>query len=140
MSAQTFFSSSIAASQIDLTFQVAGHDSLLQIAVRELTVSDVRRWLAEASASLDRDPLHALALPDIGLDDLARMTSASTGILESLTIRQLQMVADTARDLNPHFFRVREAIDQAARAVQAETRRLVGASIGSPDSTENLPD
>lgn len=132
--------SSDAAAHIGLSFAVDGRADPVDLTVNELTVADVRRWLAEAAVASERDPLHALALPDIGIDDLARMTSASVDILEALTVRQLQVVADTAREINPHFFRVRAAMDQAARAVQMETLRLIGQQRVSPGLTETLPD
>ena len=87
-----------------------------EITVRELTFKEVRDWLAEVQAQTERDPVHALAFEDLGLDDLARFVDWSIGRLETCTPSQLRPVVDAAKRLNPLFFsRIREALQWAFR-------------------------
>lgn len=89
------------------------------ILVRELTVAEVRAWITETAAQSWRDPVHALAFADLGLDELARMTDASVEELEQYAPSQLDPVMAVARRLNPHFFRLRDALIQASRQSDA---------------------
>lgn len=78
------------------------------VIVREMTVGDVRNWLADVSADgalvnwVD-DGL----MGDISLRDLARMTSLKVEEMDSWRPSELQQVIDEARELNPHFFVLR---------------------------------
>lgn len=78
------------------------------VIVREMTVGDVRNWLADVSADgalvnwVD-DGL----MGDISLRDLARMTSLKVEEMDSWRPSELQQVIDEARELNPHFFALR---------------------------------
>ena len=85
------------------------------VCVRELTVAEVRKWLQETAAQSWRDPIHATALEEVGLDELARMTDVSAEDLEAFAPSQLAEVVRVARRLNPHFFRLRDALMQASR-------------------------
>lgn len=84
------------------------------ITVRELSVGEVRAWLTEMASQVQRDPLHALALPDIGLDELARMTDWTVKKLERFAPSQLAEVLAVAKRLNPDFFRIRGVLIAAA--------------------------
>jgi hypothetical protein len=86
-----------------------------EIVVRELTFKEVRDWLAEVDAQTQRDPVHATAFEDLGLDDLARVVDWSVSSLETCTPGQLRPVVEAAKRLNPHFFRIREALRWAFR-------------------------
>jgi hypothetical protein len=90
------------------------------IEVRELTVAEVRAWMSEIEAIPQRDALHALALEDCGIDDLARMCNVSTHQLEAFSPSQLAPVVAAAKELNPHFFRVRAALNSVARTMMAQ--------------------
>lgn len=103
------------------------------ITVRELTFSDVRDWLVETEAAGQRDPLHALALEDCGLDDLARMCDVSADDLEVFTPFEIEPVVEICRKLNPHFFRVRAALSGVARMMISEAQAL--ASSAPPASS-----
>lgn len=78
------------------------------VIVREMTVGDVRNWLADVSADgalvnwVD-DGL----MGDISLRDLARMTSLKVEEMDAWRPSELQQVIDVARELNPHFFALR---------------------------------
>ncbi len=80
------------------------------IVARELTFGEVRAWVAEVAATPQRDPVHALAFPGLGLDELARMCDAPVDTLEAFTASELQPLVDTCRALNPPFFRVRSIL------------------------------
>ncbi len=85
------------------------------IVVRELTFAEVRAWVNESAASTTRDPLHAMAFDDFGLDELARMCAADAEALEAYSPSQLAPVVEAARKLNPHFFQVRATLLWAVR-------------------------
>lgn len=103
------------------------------VTVRELTVREVRAWLTEMAAQIQRDPLHALAFDEIGLDELARMTDWSADDLEMFAPSQLAEVLRVAKRINPDFFRIRGAlIEAASRVTQTATIE------SSPDATEDV--
>ncbi|MDV3438728.1 hypothetical protein R0G64_04820 [Pseudomonas otitidis] len=78
------------------------------VIVREMTVGDVRNWLADVSTAgalvgwVD-DGL----MGDISLGDLARMTSLKVDEMDAWRPSELQQVIEVARELNPHFFVLR---------------------------------
>lgn len=95
--------------------------------VVELTVLQVREWIAAVESGDIVDPLRALVLDDCTLDDLARMCDFSGDDLEQFTHAELLAIRDKARALNPHFFRVREAL--------ARVSLQITAGLASLDST-----
>lgn len=93
----------------------------LQVTVRELTVAEVRDWVTDSAAAGVRDPIHALALEGLGLDELARMISCPAAELEAFTPSELAELLAEAKALNPHFFRLRSALEWATgRALRNE--------------------
>jgi|GEM_PF-2364245 hypothetical protein len=91
-----------------------GDSGVYHITVHELSVGEVRAWLTEMASQVQRDPLHALAFEDIGLDELARMTDWTVEHLERFAPSQLAEVLRVARRLNPDFFRIRGVLIAAA--------------------------
>ncbi|UZR30792.1 hypothetical protein [Methylococcus mesophilus] len=88
-----------------------------KVVVRELTVGEVRAWLKDANAELDRNDLVALALfADITLDDLTRFSDLSRAELDAMLPSELDKVREAAKSLNPHFFGLRERLANAAQA------------------------
>ena len=85
----------------------------LVVTVRELTVAEVRDWVTDSAAAGVRDPIHALALEGLGLDELARMISCPAADLEAFTPSELGELLAAAKALNPHFFRLRSALEWA---------------------------
>lgn len=85
--------------------------------VRELTVAEVRDWVTDSAAAGARDPIHALALDGLGLDELARMVSCTAADLEAFAPSELAELLETAKALNPHFFRLRSALEWATGRV-----------------------
>ena len=104
------------------------------VAVKELTVTEVRDWIAEAEAGLSVDPVRAMVFDDCSLDDLARLSDMLADDMEACTVAQLTPLRDKAKALNPHFFRVREALISVSRAIQAGL-----ALSSSTDASPPLP-
>lgn len=117
------------------------HLTYHQVRVRELTVAEVREWLNDSQGTGYRDPIHALALPEIGLDELARMTDRTASELEAFAPSELQLLADAARELNPFFFRLQSALQMVTRAHLGETepppstRTSAGSSVTTDTPT-----
>lgn len=97
----------------------------VQVTVRELTVAEVRTWLAEIEAGVVVDPLGSMVFDDCSLDDLARMSDATAAGMEMLTYGELLPLRDACKALNPHFFRVRAAVQKVARAIEAEAASMI---------------
>ena len=91
------------------------------VIVKELTVGAVRDWLVEAESGSGEDPLHALALDDCSLADLARMSDIRAADLEGYAPSDMAELVAAAKALNPHFFRVREALISVSRALLKES-------------------
>lgn len=91
----------------------------LAVIVHELTVSDVRDWIRRQEISGLRDPIHALVFEDFGIDDLAEMSDATAAQLEAFAPSDLADLVKACKEINPHFFRLRAAISNTARAMLA---------------------
>jgi len=89
------------------------------VTVHEMTVAEVRAWINDSARSTFRDPVQALAFESIGLDELARMTDFDAADLEQFTPGELAPVLQAARELNPHFFRFRSALEDASALASA---------------------
>lgn len=96
----------------------------LTVTLRELSVAEVRAWVTEQEAGASVDPLRCMVLDDCSLDDLARMSDATAEQLEAFGPAALATVRDKAKALNPHFFRVREALIGVSRILQAEAASM----------------
>lgn len=94
------------------------------VEVRELTFVEVRDWLLETETGPGEDSLHALALEDCSLSDLARMADITTLELEAFAPSDLVELIATCKALNPHFFRVRAALSGVARLMLTEAAAL----------------
>jgi hypothetical protein len=90
------------------------------VVVRELSVSEVRDWVAEAEAGAKLDALRSLVFDDCSLDDLARMCDFTADQMEQFGPSELDPLREKCKALNPHFFKVREALVGVSRAIQAE--------------------
>ena len=95
------------------------------VTVRELTVAEVRTWLAEIEAGVAVDPLGSMVFDDCSLDDLARMSDVTAAALEGMTYGEMLPLRDACKALNPHFFRVRAAVQKVARAIEAEASSMI---------------
>lgn len=89
------------------------------VTVREVSVTEVREWVAEHEAGAAVDPLRAFVFDDCSLDDLARMCNMPAAHMEAFGPLELTPLRDKCKALNPHFFKVREALVSVSRAIQA---------------------
>ncbi len=96
-----------------------------KVTARELTVAEVRTWLVEVEAGTEVDPLGSMIFDDCSLSDLARMSDVDPAALEGLTYGELAPLRDACKMLNPHFFRVRAAMQKVARAIEAEAEAMI---------------
>ena len=87
-----------------------GGDAPLAVTVRELTVAEIRAWLADVQQAQGADLVDVLLLKDTTLQDLMRMSSLSMDQINQLTPSQLRAVLDTAREINADFFVLRGGI------------------------------
>lgn len=107
-----------------LTRTIEMADAFL-VTVKELTVGEVRNWLLDVETGRGEEPLHALALEECSLADLARMGDIEVSALEDYTPSELAPLGEAAKALNPHFFRVRAALSGVARLILQEVEALV---------------
>lgn len=91
-----------------------------EITVRELTVGEIRAWLAEAEAAdaKDVDVVGALLFDDLDLADLARMTDISLQDMDALPLSVINQIKGAAKTLNPNFFALRGKIMVAGQRLQ----------------------
>lgn len=94
----------------------------LAVAVRELSVVEVRTWTKEMEAGQAVDPLRAVVFDDCSLDDLARMSDATAEQLEAFKPSELERVREKAKALNPLFFKVRGMLLGVSRILLAEVQ------------------
>lgn len=88
------------------------------VTVRELTVAEVRDWVAEVElGTREIDPAGESLFENMGLADIARLSDAPADWLAGFGPSELQTLADLCQKVNPHFFRLR-AVIQAARVAQ----------------------
>ncbi len=99
------------------------------IVVRELTVAEVRNWLKNLDQVQESgiDLVTEGLLADASLSDICRMTDLPIEALDQMTPSEAETVLSACREINPHFFRLREKLLQVVRTVQ-------------PDPASNLND
>ena len=103
---------------------LAGGERELTVVVRELTVAEVRSALLTDEAV--GDPLQSLVFDGFGLGDLLMLCDASASDLERCTPSELEReLVPACKELNPFFFRVRQAIARSATAVQAAVEQMI---------------
>jgi hypothetical protein len=102
------------------------------VTVREMTVGEVRDWMVEIEQGTQQiDPAGEYVFDDCSLQDLMRMSDATKDVFDSAAPSDIEPLRQAARELNPHFFRVRAAV---AAAQQAIVRRIL-----SPDPSNAAP-
>lgn len=96
------------------------------VEVRELTVGEIRRWLAEieAEAESEVDLVGEFLRPDLSLMDLARLTDLTVEDMDDLPQSALGKITDMAKQLNPDFFGMRARLNEAGQ-------RMVSAGASS---------
>lgn len=78
----------------------------VSVTVRELTVLQLRAWLAEivAPSAAELDMLDEALFTDCAIGDLKRMTSLTEEQINHLRPSQLREVIALCKELNPDFF------------------------------------
>lgn len=99
------------------------------VRVRELTVGEVRDWLAsiEQGTALV-DAAGEYVFDDASVQDLARMCDMPLADFDAYAPSDLAPIREAARDLNPHFFALRAAVAAAQRSL---VRRVLQPEISS---------
>jgi hypothetical protein len=107
------------------------------VSVRELSVGEIRQWLADVSDEGNEtlaDFVNMTIIEGLMLDDLRRMTDLTLADMDALTPGELDQVAEACKEVNPGFFRVAAPLHRIAR--QALESRGSGNSNGaSPRSS-----
>ena len=100
------------------------------VIVKELTVAEVRQWALLLESGEQIDPIRCMALADCSLDDLAQMCDMTADQLEHFGKTDLEKIREKAKAMNPHFFRVREALTSVSQGlmVAAESQPLMPSS------------
>lgn len=77
----------------------------IPVTVREMTVLQVRKWLAEMqSPGVKHDLVGEALFLDCSLPDLQRMTSITIEQFDALRPSQIRQVIELCKELNPDFF------------------------------------
>lgn len=95
-----------------------GGEAPLAVTVRELTVAEIRTWMADAQEA-SPDLVSNLLLRGVSLADLAHLSSLTPAQIDSLAPSQLQAVLDVAKEVNTHFFALLAAVGTLARQMQS---------------------
>ena len=87
------------------------------VEVRELTVGEIRRCLAEleSEASAEADIVGEFLRSDLSLRDLARLTDLTVEDMDDLPQSAVAKIADAAKKLNPDFFGMRTRLSDAGK-------------------------
>lgn len=110
------------------TVPVAGR----AVTVRELSVREIREWLASATAPEHWDAVDELLLGEISLTDLARMTTVGPEVLGEAYQSELAELLAVAKKLNPLFFGLAARLAQVAADARA-ARPSDGSTPVSPN-------
>lgn len=93
------------------------------VTVRELTVGEVRQWLASLNAApavSETDLVGSLLFADCSLADM-RIFCVGDVDFDALTQTEINSVIDAAKRINPDFFRLRLTLIQAGeKAIAAQ--------------------
>lgn len=92
-----------------------------KVVVVELTVGEIRAWLASAQAD-GGDIVDALLFEEFDPDALVRMTNLSAADIDAMTPSELTELAGHCREVNRDFFAMRQ------RMVKAQQTLLAGIS------------
>lgn len=87
------------------------------VIVREMTVMQVRQWLADMQQLGDqRDLIGEALLGECALSDLQRMTTLTAAAIDALRPSQLREVLAVCKELNPDFFGLMRRLAMAPAA------------------------
>lgn len=98
--------------------EIAGQTVL----VRELTVAEIRQWLANLKADVAKeDSLSLILFDDVTFGDLRLMTDLTDEQLASATPSELRQVADKIKAVNSHFFAFRGRLSAMGEKAKKKT-------------------
>lgn len=92
------------------------------VKVVELTVGDIRAWLAGLSAAKDAaavDVVDQLLFEEVALSELGAMTDLSADELANAAPSELETVLAACREVNRHFFALRTRLMTAGTMAMA---------------------
>lgn len=91
-----------------------------KIAVRELTIGEIRNWLKESGA-VSGDVVDATLFDDFSLPDLTMMTSLDTEAINAMTPSEIREVRRVAEEVNADFFAMRSRVVALGRRMLSQT-------------------
>jgi len=98
------------------------------VTVRELTVAEIRVWFADLTQPhADQDVVDLLLFRDVSLRELLLMSDITLDAVASLTPSAINKVIAGMKEVNSHFFDLRERL--------AEIGARNGRSTASPPSS-----
>lgn len=98
-----------------------GSDAPVAVTVRELSVAEIRAWMAQSQEAAQALPdlVDNLLLPGVALPDLTHLSSLTAAQIETLTPSELDQVLTAAREINRHFFGLLAAVQTLASQMQS---------------------
>jgi len=89
-----------------------------QFTVHEMSIAELRTWWGSVTApGYECDVPTEYSAPGVSLDDLALHCRCDAKDFDALTYRELELILSAARELNPHFFRLRDSLNEACEKV-----------------------
>lgn len=85
---------------------IPGRD--FKVVARELTVGEIRAWLA--SKTTPGDLVDSVLLTDVSLSDLLVLTDLTEPVIEELTPSEIDLVVSVVKEINGTFFAMREKV------------------------------
>jgi len=84
--------------------------------IRELTVSEIRAWLAAKSGPVI-DVVDAFLFEDLALSDIPMMSDISADEIDNLAPSQIDDVIAKIKEVNPRFFEMQARIAAVGKAM-----------------------
>lgn len=101
----------------------ADANNLRDVVVRELTVGEVRDWLAEVECgAVTVDIVSGSVWQDLSLDDLPRMCDATLAELDAYAPSELETLVTACKEINRHFFLPRAEVARVMKEIAAAHR------------------
>ena len=92
----------------------------LDVEVRELTVGEIRNWLASVArlpmAEDVVDVVDVMLLDQVRLLDLSMLSTITPAQIEQLAPSHLRQVLEAAKQLTPDFFAMRQRLEEVGLA------------------------
>ncbi|MBW7901266.1 MAG: hypothetical protein H3C26_07305 [Rhodocyclaceae bacterium] len=106
------------AARVIQTVPACGRD----VQVKELTVSEIRQWLADLSApkaEAEADVVDQLLFEGAAISEIGRMSDLTTAELASARPSELEAILARCREVNSHFFALRARLQTLGVAAMA---------------------